>query len=196
MPWRTLSSWFVLLLLASSAFGQVSNPGSPQTGVSSSSNKPAPPDPPLPPDVKAPDAPPSPIADSSGNPVTRTLKRLAPNCINAVFHACWSSPPQKPQPPQTDERKGAASREVGEFYMERANYHAAESRLREALAYNPADIRAMFDLAQSLEKLDQPDKAFQEYRSCVQLGPDGAFAARCRKGLDRISSRTSTARQP
>jgi Tfp pilus assembly protein PilF len=124
------------------------------------------------------------------------LKRLAPNCINAVFHACWSSPPQRPQPPQTDERKGAASREVGEFYLQRANYHAAESRFREALAYNPADIRAMFDLGESLEKLDQPDKAIQEYRSCVQLGPDGAFVERCRKGLDQISSRASATRQP
>ena len=196
MAWRTLSSWFVLLLLASFAFGQVSSPGSPQTGVGSSTNKPTPADPPLPPDVKAPDAPPAPIADSSSNPVTRTLKRLAPNCINAVFHACWSSTPQRPQPPQTDERKGASSREVGEFYLERANYRAAESRFREALAYNPADTRAMFDLGQSLEKLDQADKAFQEYQSCVEVEPDGAYAPRCRKGLDRISSQASASRKP
>jgi Flp pilus assembly protein TadD len=85
---------------------------------------------------------------------------------------------------------------VGEFYLERANYRAAESRFREALAYNPADIRAMFDLGQSLEKLDESDKALREYQSCVQLDPDGAFAARCRKGLDRIGSRASASWQP
>jgi hypothetical protein len=54
----------------------------------------------------------------------------------------------------------------------------------------------MFDVAQSLEKLDEPAKAFQEYQSCVELEPDGAYAARCRKGLDRISSRASSLRKP
>ena len=92
--------------------------------------------------------------------------------------------------------RGPPAGEVGEFYLERANYRAAESRFREALAYNPADIRARFDLGLSLEKLDQPEKAVQEYQSCVELEPDGAFAARCRKGLDRISSRASAARRP
>jgi Tfp pilus assembly protein PilF len=121
--------------------------------------------------------------------VTRTLKRLAPNCINAVFHACWSSSPQKPQPPMTDERRAAASREVGEFYLEHRNYRAAESRFREALTYNPADSRAMFDLGQSLEKLSRFDDAIEEYRYCADSDPNSAYAPRCRKRLEVVSSR-------
>jgi Tfp pilus assembly protein PilF len=88
--------------------------------------------------------------------------------MNAVFHACWSSPPQKSWPSQTAERKGVASREVAEFYLDRGNYHAAESRFREALEYNPNDARAMFELAQCLEKMNHTDAALEEYRSCAQ----------------------------
>ena len=153
---RHTASSLLVLLFAATLFAQaVTQPGRPAPPAAKPAEPPhpvtPPPDaPPLPPDVKSPDAPSGSAADS-GNAVTRTLKRLAPNCINAIFHACWSSPPARPQPPQTDARKGAASREVAEFYMERGNYRAAESRLREALAYNPVDARAMFDLAESLE---------------------------------------------
>src|SRR5438045_3967873 len=118
MAFPTVSALLLcgLSLAAIPALGQVPNPGnSLPTSNTSSSPQTGPPDPPpLPPDVKTPEAPPP--DTSPHNPVARTLKKLAPNCINAIFHACWSSPPQKPQPAQTDERKGAASRDVGEYY--------------------------------------------------------------------------------
>lgn len=198
MAWRTPSSFLVLLLLAGCAFAQVPNPGNSPPTSGPPEAKPAPlPDPvPLPPDVKSPqDVPPGADANPSGNPVTRTLKRLAPNCVNAVFHTCWSSPSQKPQPPQTDARKGAASRDVGEFYLAHGNYHAAESRFREALTYDSGDARTMFDLGLALEKLDQIHQASIEYQACIDVKPDGAYTARCHKALDHLISQASS-RQP
>jgi|SRR5690349_3244355 len=147
--------------------------------------QPRPEPPPLPPDVKTPDAPPG--ETSSGHSVKRTLKKLAPNCINSIFHACWSSPPEKPQPPQTDERKGAASRDVGEFYFDRGNYRAAESRFVQALQFNPSDPRAMYDLARSLQKLNQAPQAISRYQACIDLEPAGLYADRSRKALQDLT---------
>ena len=147
--------------------------------------QPRPEPPPLPPDVKTPDAPPG--ETSSGHSVKRTLKKLAPNCINSIFHACWSSPPEKPQPPQTDERKGAASRDVGEFYFDRGNYRAAESRFVQALQFNPSDPRAMYDLARSLQKLNQALQAISRYQACIDLEPAGLYADRSRKALQDLT---------
>ena len=80
--------------------------------------------------------------------------------------------------------------------MDRANYHAAEARFREALAYNPADARATFDLAQSLEKLDELDKAVEEYQSCIKLKTDGGYTPRCQKKLESISSQANVSGRP
>lgn len=80
--------------------------------------------------------------------------------------------------------------------MERGNYRAAESRLREALAYNPVDARAMFDLAESLEKQNLIDGAVEEYRSCQNADPAGTYGERCRKRLDLVSSKTNTTPHP
>jgi Tfp pilus assembly protein PilF len=85
---------------------------------------------------------------------------------------------------------------VGEFYMEHENYRAAESRLREALAYNPTDARAMCDLAESLEKENLLDAATEEYRSCSDADPAGTYGTQCRKHLELVSSKTSANRHP
>jgi|SRR3954453_18427432 tetratricopeptide (TPR) repeat protein len=158
--------------------------GNPPTAPS---EKPDPP--PLPPDMKSPDAPAG--APPSGNAVTRTLKKLAPNCVDAVFHACWSSPPEKPQPPLTDERKATASREVGELYYDHGNYRAAESRFREALQFDSKDARAAFELGQSLEKLNKIPEALEQYRACKEMQLAGAYAQRAQKAIDRLTSQAN-----
>jgi len=168
--------------------GSSESPANPRKPVS----QPRPEPPPLPPDVKTPDAPPG--ETSSGHSVKRTLKKLAPNCINSIFHACWSSPPETPQPPQTEERKGAASRDVGEFYFDRGNYRAAESRFMEALRFNPNDPRAMYDFARSLQKLNQAPQAIKQYQACIDLEPAGIYADRSRKALEDLTQAAVTTR--
>src|SRR3954469_21277978 len=190
---RTVIVFTLVVLAAVFATSQVPNPGNSSAGTNTASiEKNRTPDPPpLPPDVKTPDAPPGGDPKATGNPVTRTLKRLAPNGTNSTLHACWASPPQKPEPPQTDQRKGAASREVGEFYLEHGNYRAAESRFREALQFKPNDARAMFDLGRSLEGTNKIQEAIAEYKSCVDSQPAGAYAERSRKAIDRLTAQSS-----
>ena len=77
---------------------------------------------------------------------------------------------------------------MAEFYFGHANYRAAESRFREALQLNPTDTKAMFELAECLEKMNRHDEAIQEYRTCVQLEPNGAYAAQARKAIQRLSA--------
>ncbi len=91
------------------------------------------------------------------------------------------------QPPQTDERKGAASRDVGEFYFDRGNYRAAESRFLQALDFNPHDARAMYDLARAFERLNQAPQAISEYQACIDLEPAGIYADRSRKALHDLT---------
>jgi len=182
----------IALLAILPATGQTPNPGNSQGSPPTVPNKQKPDPPPLPPDVVAPDPAP-PDATKNGNPVTRTLKKLAPNCINSIFHACWSAPPQKPQAPETSERKGNTSREAGEIYFERGNYHAAESRFREALEYNANDAKAMFELALCLEKMNHTDEALEEYRACAESQPSGKYAERSLRALERLSQTSSAA---
>lgn len=182
----------LILTPAPLAKAQTPNPGNSRGAAPPSAKKPDPDPPPLPPDVVAPD-PPAPDATQAGNPVSRTLRKLAPNCINGVFHACWSSPPQKPQPRQTAERKGSASREVAEYYFQRGNYRAAESRFREALDENPNDARAMFELAQCLEKMNHTDEAVEAYRSCAENQPSSPYAERSLKAVQRLTQTNSAA---
>ena len=197
MPWpcaRVLQALCVLAVVQI-ALAQTPNPGNVPTASSSKTpTKPAPDPPPLPPDVVGADPPTN--TTQSGHAVTRTLKRLAPNCINGIFHACWSSPPQKRQPPQTDERKGTESREVAEFYLERGNYRAAESRFREALQYNPNDSKAVFELAQCLENLKHVDEAIAEYQVCIDEQSPNPYAERARNAVQRLEESSKVASPP
>ena len=88
----------------------------------------------------------------------------------------------------TATRKGAASREVGEFYLDRGNYHAAESRFREALQLNAGDMKAMFELAECLEKMNRSDEAIQEYQALLSLQPGGSYAEQSRGAIQRLSA--------
>jgi len=191
---RASAILLVLLLALSSSRGQNPNPGNSSGSPPTIPKKENPDPPPLPPDVAAPD-PPAPAATRSGNPVTRTLKKLAPNCMNSIFHVCWSSPPQKPQTPPSAERKGAASREVAELYFDRGNYRAAESRFLEALEYNPNDAKAMFELAEFLEKMNRIDQALEEYRLCTEQQPSSPYRERSLKAIERLTQ-TSSAQVP
>src|SRR5215470_16994242 len=41
-----------------------------------------------------------PVPYNSASPIKRALRRLDPNCLDAIFHLCWSSP--RPTTPFTD----------------------------------------------------------------------------------------------
>lgn len=76
--------------------------------------------------------------------------------------------------------------EVGDFYLRRKNYHAAEARYREALVYKPGDAIATLRLGQTLEKLGELDEARQDYEGYLKILPEGPLAKEAHQGLARL----------
>lgn len=84
-------------------------------------------------------------------------------------------------------RAAAHDVEVGDSYLDRKNYRAAESRFREALSYDPANAQAMLHLAQSLEKMDRKADAYEQYQNYLNTDPQGGpDVKRARAALDRL----------
>jgi tetratricopeptide (TPR) repeat protein len=95
-----------------------------------------------------------------------------------------------------DPHKAAKSVEVGDFYFKKKNYHAAESRYREALSYKDNDAVATFRLAVCLEKLERPDDARAEYESYLRILPHGPEAEAARKAIERLKTPAASSKPP
>ena len=85
--------------------------------------------------------------------------------------------------------------EVGDYYMRRKNYRAAESRYREALDYKPNDALATFRLAVVLEKTGERDEARQRYEEYLKILPQGPLARDARKALERLKAKKPPPKQ-
>ncbi|SRR6266481_501368 len=85
-----------------------------------------------------------------------------------------------------DPHKAAKDVEIGRFYFSRKNYRAALDRFREALLYKPNDAEATYGMAQTLERLDLPDQAYQEYGKYLEVLPEGPFAKDSKIAIERI----------
>lgn len=95
-----------------------------------------------------------------------------------------------------DPHKAEKDVEVGDFYLKRKNYHAAEDRYREALLYKPNDAIATFRLAQTLEKLGEVDEARANYEGYLKILPEGPLSADAHKALERLQKKESKNRLP
>ena len=179
---RLTALLFLLMILAPLARAQTAPP---QPGESTS--RPQPPDaPPTPPDAPNPNnenhtTPPS---DSKAK---RTLNKLDPHCIDAIFHTCWSAPAANPGKPMPDEERQANEDiEVGYYYLHEKSYAAAESRLKEAVDLKPDSAAALIGLAQAQQKLGKRDAARQNYEAYLKLHPDGPEADKVKKVLAQM----------
>jgi hypothetical protein len=72
-----------------------------------------------------------------------------------------------------DEREFAKDMEIGIYNFRNENYRGAEMRFRHALGYEPGQPEAMFELAESLDKLGKRDDAKQCYDPYLGSQPDG-----------------------
>jgi tetratricopeptide (TPR) repeat protein len=93
-----------------------------------------------------------------------------------------------------DPHKAAKDVEVGDFYLKKKNYIAAESRYREALHYKVNDALATYRLAVCLEKMDRPEEARAEYESYLKILPSGPESAEAKKAIERLKSPTANAK--
>ena len=98
--------------------------------------------PPSPPDAPLPDL--DSLSSATGptkSKVKGALDRLSPNCADVVYHSCWSSPAPDPAAGLPEAvREAQRNREAGEIYYRDKNYRGSESRFREALRYEPAEL--------------------------------------------------------
>ncbi|MGC2108862.1 MAG: tetratricopeptide repeat protein [Candidatus Korobacteraceae bacterium] len=144
------------------------------------------PQPPTPPDAPTPDqgTTPTPPPKSSAK---RTLNKLDPHCIDAIFHTCWSAPAATPEQPIPDDEKQAAKDiDVGYYYLREKNYHAAESRLKEAVELKPDSSPALLGLAQAQQKLGENQQAKLSYETYLKLKPDGPDAEKVKQALAQL----------
>ena len=91
-----------------------------------------------------------------------------------------------------DPHKAAKDIEVGDFYFKRGNYRAAEDRYREALYYKENDATATLHLAESLEKLNRPDEAIEQYEAYLKIFPEGSQSTKVKKTVERLKSSTAS----
>jgi tetratricopeptide (TPR) repeat protein len=94
-----------------------------------------------------------------------------------------------------DPHKAAKDIEVGDFYFRRKNYHGAEERYRDALAYKPGDAIANFKLGEVLQKLDQDDEALSHYQAYLKVLPHGPLAKEAEKAVQKLNPEKSDADQ-
>jgi len=81
--------------------------------------------------------------------------------------------------------------EVGEFYLKRKNYRAAEDRFREALLYKPSDAIATYRLAEALDAQGQNAEAIKNYQEYLKIPSSGKFAPEAKKALARLEQKES-----
>jgi tetratricopeptide (TPR) repeat protein len=87
-----------------------------------------------------------------------------------------------------DPHKAAKDVEVGDFYLKRKNYRAAEDRYREALYYKDNDAIAIYRLATCLEKLDRPGEAREQYENYLKILPHGPESEEAKKSIERLKT--------
>jgi tetratricopeptide (TPR) repeat protein len=186
--YRILAIALLFSLAEIPAIAQTPSPSTPQESSSR-----AQPDAPPSPDAPIPDA-----GTQTSPPPKSKAKKIAnkfdPHCIDVIFHACWSSPaaPQG-KVPSKDEKKSqqaAEDIEVGYFYLNKNNFLAAESRLREAVDLRPDAAAAWVGLAQAQQKLHKDDGARQSCEAYLKLNPDSAAAEQAKKALAELKEPT------
>lgn len=79
--------------------------------------------------------------------------------------------------------------EVGEFYMKRQNYRAAEARFREALTFKPGDATATYRLAEVLDVQSHYDEAAKEYQEYLKIPSNGKYNSEAKKALARLQEK-------
>ena len=179
----SLTRYLVALLLLVVAVSAVC---AQQTQAPSGESTSRPQQPPTPPDAPMPDQGATPAAPPK-SAAKKTLNKLDPHCIDAIFHTCWSAPAATPGSSlSSDEKQAADDIDVGYYYLRDKNYRAAESRLKEAVELKPDFAPALLGLGQAQQKLGENEQAKLTYQSYLKLKPDGPDADKVRKALAQI----------
>jgi Flp pilus assembly protein TadD len=85
-----------------------------------------------------------------------------------------------------DPAKAKHEIEAGNVYMHRGSYNAAAHRYEEATRWQPKNAQAYLKLGQALEKKDDPVRAAQAYRKCMELAPGDKQSKELQKKIEKL----------
>jgi tetratricopeptide (TPR) repeat protein len=88
----------------------------------------------------------------------------------------------------TDPVRAKRDTQVGGFYMQTRDYRGAYQRYKDALSYDPADVDAIFGLAEAARALKLIAEAEQNYKLYLEIVPDGSKAKEAVKALRSLDS--------
>ena len=78
--------------------------------------------------------------------------------------------------------------EVGDYYFKGKNYSAALLRYNDALEEKPGDAAIHVRVGRTLEKLNQPPRAIQQYKAAQKLGGPEKWSDEAKSALSRLES--------
>jgi tetratricopeptide (TPR) repeat protein len=74
----------------------------------------------------------------------------------------------------------------GDFYFNKKKYHAAASRYKEAICWDPSLGEAFLKLGEAEEKLHNRDEARDAYQKYLALAPEAKNATEIKKRLSKL----------
>jgi tetratricopeptide (TPR) repeat protein len=76
---------------------------------------------------------------------------------------------------------------IGRFYLSDGNYNGAYGRFSEASRLDPANLDAIYGLAEAAAGMHHTDEALTNYKLYLQIAPDGNDAKSARKAIRELS---------
>lgn len=79
--------------------------------------------------------------------------------------------------------------EVADYYMGSGDYRGAYSRFKDAVAHEPANLAAIYGLAEAARKVGKYDEAARNYHIYLEVAPKGSKAKDARKALRQMAGK-------
>jgi tetratricopeptide (TPR) repeat protein len=116
----------------------------------------------------------------------RALDRAKPNCLDAITHTCWSSPPGDGL--ANEDREFAQDMEMGKYHFKNKNYRGAMFRYQDALNLKPSQPEATSRLAEVLDRLGNKEEARDSCEAYVETEPSGAYGDKAPAALEQLKA--------
>jgi tetratricopeptide (TPR) repeat protein len=125
--------------------------------------------------------------NTENNPKTAPKNDLPPGVSSSQSaHAMDDEPGGAPK--VTDPVLAKKDTSVGGYYLETGNYQGALLRYKEAMASDPANVDAIFGLAEAQRMLKQNAEAARNYQLYLDILPNGPKAKQALKSLKALGT--------
>jgi tetratricopeptide (TPR) repeat protein len=187
----------ITALLTVGALAQQPVPDAPQPQKKQTA-KPPDPTPPTPPPAKDDNAFPEDVskkaaeaASQTKQPDTGDANSFPEEQSEAAAKAAAKQQPHSPlgeEPAVNDPARARRDDEVGKFYLQSGDYHAALLRYQDATASDPTNVNAIFGLAEAQRLLKKNADAARNYQLYLDIVPNGPRAKQALKALREIQA--------